>query len=519
VDLPHTPSGYADGLLVVMRPITDCTGASSINVNSLGVKSIKTASSTAPAAGDINAGVPISLRYSSATGFFHIVSNSAASALAAAASAVAAALSAVAAAASASAASGSASAASTAQTNAETAETNAETAETNAETAETGALAAQLAAETAQTAAELAETHAETAETNAETAETNAETAETNAAASALAASGSASAASIAQTAAELAETHAETAETNAETAETNAETAETNAAASALAAAASAAIAADFLNSVFTAADQVIVGTGVNTHGQITLAASQIFGKASAGAAKNLTATEVRTIINVDSGADVTGSNAPQAHSASHENAGGDEISVAGLSGTLADAQTAAAHKTSHQNGGGDEISVAALSGLLADDQHVLDAEVQAISINAVSEDATPDLGGPLSALDEIISRPKFQDYSEVRNNIGDFGGGAQAIDLELGNVVLTTVSTGAVTYTFTNPPASGASGSFTLKQTNGGSQTVNWPGAVNWEDGSAPDLTAAGLDILVFSTEDAGTVWDGMISSKDSK
>ena len=33
--------------------------------------------------------------------------------------------------------------------------------------------------------------------------------------------------------------------------------------------------------------------------------------------------------------------------------------------------------HKTTHENTGTDEISVAGLSGLLADDQHVLDAEV----------------------------------------------------------------------------------------------------------------------------------------------
>ena len=37
-------------------------------------------------------------------------------------------------------------------------------------------------------------------------------------------------------------------------------------------------------------------------------------------------------------------------------------------------------AHAASHQDGGGDEISVAALSGLLADDQHVLDTEVTAV-------------------------------------------------------------------------------------------------------------------------------------------
>ena len=40
-------------------------------------------------------------------------------------------------------------------------------------------------------------------------------------------------------------------------------------------------------------------------------------------------------------------------------------------------------AHATSHENGGGDEISVLGLSGLLADDQHVLDAEVTAVAIS----------------------------------------------------------------------------------------------------------------------------------------
>lgn len=51
-------------------------------------------------------------------------------------------------------------------------------------------------------------------------------------------------------------------------------------------------------------------------------------------------------------------------AHAASHQNGGADEISVAGLSGTLADPQTPSAHATSHQNGGGDQISLAGLTG-----------------------------------------------------------------------------------------------------------------------------------------------------------
>jgi hypothetical protein len=58
----------------------------------------------------------------------------------------------------------------------------------------------------------------------------------------------------------------------------------------------------------------------------------------------------------------------APAAHKTSHQDGGSDEISVQGLAGTLADPQTPAAHKTSHQDGGSDEISATGLSGELTD-------------------------------------------------------------------------------------------------------------------------------------------------------
>jgi hypothetical protein len=60
----------------------------------------------------------------------------------------------------------------------------------------------------------------------------------------------------------------------------------------------------------------------------------------------------------------------APEAHKTSHQDGGSDEISVTGLAGLLVTAQTPEAHKTSHQDGGTDEISVAGLSGTLADAQ-----------------------------------------------------------------------------------------------------------------------------------------------------
>lgn len=49
----------------------------------------------------------------------------------------------------------------------------------------------------------------------------------------------------------------------------------------------------------------------------------------------------------------------APAAHHTTHENGGSDEISVLGLSGLLADAQTPLAHATSHQAGGVDLIKL----------------------------------------------------------------------------------------------------------------------------------------------------------------
>jgi hypothetical protein len=111
----------------------------------------------------------------------------------------------------------------------------------------------------------------------------------------------------------------------------------------------------------------------------------------------------------------------------------------------------------------------------------------------------------------DQLATRPEMKDYAETVNAIGATGGGTQDIDITAGNVVTATVDTSANTFTFSNPSATGKSCSFTLILTNGGSQTVNWPGAVDWPGGAAPTLTTAGVDVLVFTTVDAGTRWYG--------
>lgn len=228
VSLPHTPSGYVDGLTVRFRAINTNTGASTINVNSLGTKSIRNRSGSALAAGDITVGVPLEVIYSTATGFFHLSENSAVSATAAASSATAAASSASSASSSASAAASSATSAASSASAASTSETNAAS---SASSASTSASTATTQASNASTSATNAASSATTATTKASEASTSA----TNAASSASSASTSATNASNSASA-------AATSATNASNSASSASTSATNAANSATAAAASAA-------------------------------------------------------------------------------------------------------------------------------------------------------------------------------------------------------------------------------------------------------------------------------------
>jgi hypothetical protein len=125
--------------------------------------------------------------------------------------------------------------------------------------------------------------------------------------------------------------------------------------------------------------------------------------------------------------------------------------------------------------------------------------------------------MGGTIAMNDNRITQPIFTDYGETLNAIGSIGGGTQDINIALANVVSGTVDTSTTTFTFSNPSASGVACSFTLFLTNGGSQTVNWPASVDWAGGTAPELTAAGVDILTFVTLDAGTIWYGFAAGLD--
>jgi len=106
---------------------------------------------------------------------------------------------------------------------------------------------------------------------------------------------------------------------------------------------------------------------------------------------------------------------------------------------------------------------------------------------------------------VDKILQRPTLKDYGETKVAMA-----AHAVDLSLGNVQTYTLS-GSQSVTFTNPSDTGTACSFTLIVTNGGSATLTWPTEVDWAGGSAPSLTSSGVDVIVFITIDAGTIWYG--------
>jgi hypothetical protein len=94
----------------------------------------------------------------------------------------------------------------------------------------------------------------------------------------------------------------------------------------------------------------------------------------------------------------------------------------------------------------------------------------------------------------------------------------GANNIELASGNVFTKTIA-GATTLTVSGWLASGNSNSFILELTNGGSAVVTWFSGVKWAGGTAPTLTAAGVDIIGFYSHDGGTNVRGIVLSKDSK
>ncbi|MBF0126642.1 MAG: collagen-like protein [Magnetococcales bacterium] len=124
-----------------------------------------------------------------------------------------------------------------------------------------------------------------------------------------------------------------------------------------------------------------------------------------------------------------------------------------------------------------------------------------------------------PIDMADNVVQRAELKDWSETRTTPYS-SGSSLTLDLETGSVFEVTLGTdNLTTVTFTNPPASGKAGSFTLILTQAATaRTVTWPGSVRWPGGSLPDLsTVSSVHILSFLTIDAGAKWYGFNAGKN--
>lgn len=105
-------------------------------------------------------------------------------------------------------------------------------------------------------------------------------------------------------------------------------------------------------------------------------------------------------------------------------------------------------------------------------------------------------------------VGRQNFNDFSEEANSIATTG--AVTLDTSLATYFYNTATTGIITFTFSNPAATGRVTSFTLELFGGGTNAPVWPASVRWPTASEPTWST-GKDIVSFVTRDNGANWHG--------
>lgn len=80
-------------------------------------------------------------------------------------------------------------------------------------------------------------------------------------------------------------------------------------------------------------------------------------------------------------------------------------------------------------------------------------------------------------------------------------------------GNIATATLGA-AITIGITANASTSTCRVCTLILTNGGAYTITWNSAIKWAGGTAPTLTASGVDVLTFMTVNNGTTWYGALN-----
>ena len=142
-------------------------------------------------------------------------------------------------------------------------------------------------------------------------------------------------------------------------------------------------------------------------------------------------------------------------------------------------------------------------LDGVTATTAELNYLDITTLGLSAASKAVTADANGVVS----------FDNGTTEESTVVTSSSNAATINLRDGNVFTHTLSEN-VTYTFSNPAASGRASAFILKVVQDSSaRTITWPTSVDWAAATAPTITAtsAVVDVFAFITVDGGTNYYG--------
>ena len=147
-------------------------------------------------------------------------------------------------------------------------------------------------------------------------------------------------------------------------------------------------------------------------------------------------------------------------------------------------------------------------LDGVTATTAEINYLDIATLGLTAASKAVTADANGVVT-----FDNGTIDEATSVTSSSN-----AATINLRDGNVFEHDL-TENVTYTFSNPAASGRASAFVLKVIQDSSaRTITWPGSVDWIAATAPTLTATnnGVDVFVFFTIDGGTTYYGFVAGQ---
>ena len=121
----------------------------------------------------------------------------------------------------------------------------------------------------------------------------------------------------------------------------------------------------------------------------------------------------------------------------------------------------------------------------------------------------------GDVDITGELVADSYNETYAAVTSTTN-----ATTVNCENANSFSHTL-TENTTFTFSNPPASGTSYTFSIEiiqDASASGYTVTWPSSVDWPAATAPTLTAtaSAKDVFVFTTRDGGTNWYGFTAGQ---